>query len=177
MGNADGEEGCVPCLNPKWQEEEWSAIGRILLKGYEDHKYFPLKLNQAFVVALIMGEEEVTSELLLTSFMSYLSVSERCVVNGSLQGNMDDEQYEEFLDLLDRMGCTSIPSNEEIKSQIIQIAHKQLIQRPKYAIDKMADVSRTKFRNLFTSFENITSMYNTMKPTCRKVLKLLVANK
>ncbi len=34
---AEGEDLRVLSLSPKWQEEEWKSIGRILLKGFQDH--------------------------------------------------------------------------------------------------------------------------------------------
>lgn len=43
---AEGAEMRVPFLTPKWQEEEWKAVGRILAKGFLDQEYFPLRLAQ-----------------------------------------------------------------------------------------------------------------------------------
>ena len=71
-GEAEGEESRVPAINIKWQEEEWNSVGRILLKGFTDHAVFPLKLNKAFTIGLINGEEHVIPENLLDSFMSYI---------------------------------------------------------------------------------------------------------
>ena len=95
---AEGEESRVPAINTKSQEEEWNSVGRILIKGFTDHAVFPLKLNKAFTIALLMVRN--TSVL--------------------------------------KCGCKLIPTEkDQIRFQIIQIAHNQLIQKPKYALDKI----------------------------------------
>ncbi|KAK7891722.1 hypothetical protein WMY93_023685 [Mugilogobius chulae] len=50
---AEGEELRVPLLTPKWQEEEWKSIARILVKGFKDHSYFPCRLAPVFAVTVI----------------------------------------------------------------------------------------------------------------------------
>lgn len=66
---ADGEEEYVPALQPEYGREEWEAIGRILLKAYKDHGFFPIKLSLAFTVCLIHGENQVSTEMLIESFL------------------------------------------------------------------------------------------------------------
>ncbi len=39
---AEGAAMRVPMLSPKWQEEEWKSISRILAKALKDRGYFPL---------------------------------------------------------------------------------------------------------------------------------------
>ena len=41
---AEREELRVPSLSPKWQEEEWKSIVRILLQGFQNYGYFPCHL-------------------------------------------------------------------------------------------------------------------------------------
>lgn len=69
---ADGETEYVPALQPEYGKEEWEAVGRILLKGYKDHGFFPVKLSLAFVVCLLHGECEVTPDMLIESFLRYV---------------------------------------------------------------------------------------------------------
>ncbi|XP_055957634.1 uncharacterized protein LOC130013114, partial [Patella vulgata] len=61
--NTDGETYRVPILVNEYSQEEWGAIGRILLKGFIDHKYFPINLAPAFSIALILGEEHLTPSI------------------------------------------------------------------------------------------------------------------
>ncbi|KAK7886540.1 hypothetical protein WMY93_026161 [Mugilogobius chulae] len=56
---AEGEELRVPLLTPKWQEEEWKSIARILVKGFKDHSYFPCRLAPVFAVTVIFALGEI----------------------------------------------------------------------------------------------------------------------
>lgn len=69
---AEGEIEYVPALQPEYGKEEWEAVGRILLKGYQDHGFFPVKLSLAFAVCLLHGENKVTPGMLIESFMRYV---------------------------------------------------------------------------------------------------------
>ncbi len=69
---ADGEIEYVPALQPEYGKEEWEAVGRILLKGYQDHGFFPVKLSLAFAVCLLHGENKVTPDMLIESFLRYV---------------------------------------------------------------------------------------------------------
>lgn len=82
----------MPCLDDKWQHEEWKAIGRILFKGFIDYGYFPFQLAPSFVIALIFGETAVTPEILLSSFMMFLSVTDRETVSASIEGEKGSNQ-------------------------------------------------------------------------------------
>lgn len=46
---AEGADVRVPSLSPKWQEEEWKSVSRILAKGPKDRGYFAFRLAQAFL--------------------------------------------------------------------------------------------------------------------------------
>uniref|UniRef100_A0A1A8SKH0 Si:ch73-30l9.1 n=1 Tax=Nothobranchius rachovii TaxID=451742 RepID=A0A1A8SKH0_9TELE len=131
---AEGQDMRVPLLTPKWQEEEWKSVGRILVK------------------------------------------EERDLVNKALLDDLLGDEHDELIDLLDRMGAKSIPTRENLKAVLLNVAHKLIIQQPKYALDKMSQVARTTFAHAFRSQLNIVEMYENMKPTARKVLKLFEAS-
>nr|XP_054594315.1 uncharacterized protein LOC129161848 [Nothobranchius furzeri] len=173
---AEGQDMRVPLLTPKWQEEEWKSVGRILVKGFQDHGYFPCRLAPAFTVALVFGEHSVSPDLLFESLLSYISPEERDLVNKALLDDLLGDEHDELIDLLDRMGAKSIPTRENLKAELLNVAHKLIIQQPKYALDKMSQVARTTFAHAFRSQLNIVEMYENMKPTARKVLKLFEAS-
>ncbi|XP_076880222.1 uncharacterized protein LOC143528391 [Brachyhypopomus gauderio] len=174
--SAEGEEMRVPSLCPKYQEEEWRSIGRILAKGFKDHGYFPTRLAQAFTVALVFGEHSVSSHQLYESLLLYLSHTERDLVLKALKEDLIGDDKDELMDLMDHMGVTTVPTQNNLKSILLQVAHKQIIQQPKYALDNMSEVSQQIFRETFTSAQEIEKMYEEKKPTTRKLLKLLDAS-
>lgn len=122
---AEGGELSVPTLSPKWQEEEWKSIGRILLKGFQDRGYFPCRLAPAFTVALVFGENEVSNDMLFDSLLLYISQSERDLITMASKENLLDEDRDELLDLLDRLDVTTLPTRENLKGLLLKVAHKK----------------------------------------------------
>lgn len=173
---AEGAEMRVPSLSPKWQEEEWKAVGRILAKGFVDQGYFPLRLAPAFTTAVIFGEHAVSTDSLFESLMLYLSQCERELITAALEGDLDSDGQDELLDLLDRLGVKAVPSQANLKAVLLQVAHKQIIQQPKYALDNMSAVAAQLLKTTITTTAKIQIMYTDKKTTCRKVLKLIEAS-
>lgn len=173
---AEGAELRVPSLSPKWQKDEWRAVGRILAKGYMDQGYFPMRLAPAFTTALLFGEHAVSANMLFESFLLYLSQSERDLINTALQEDLDSEAQDELMDMLDRLGVKIIPKRENLKAILLKVAHKQIIQEPKYALDNMAAVAAEYLKTTINTPEQLQAMYIDKKPTCRKVLKLIEAH-
>ncbi|XP_051922545.1 uncharacterized protein LOC127601386 [Hippocampus zosterae] len=172
----EGQDMRVPILSPKRKEEEWKSVGRILMKGFQDHGYFPCRLVKAFTVALLFGENAVTPDLLFESFLSYISQEERDLVNKALKEDLDDEEQEEMIDFLGRVGAKCIPARENLKTTLSGVAHKLIIQQPKYALDKMSEALGPKLRQAFDSVDSLQQIYENVKPTTKTSLKLLEAS-
>ena len=171
-----GESERVPVIFPEYGMEEWKAVGRILLKGYEDTGVYPIQLSYAFSVAVIQGESKVTSEILFDSFRMYLGETDMRVIDSALNGEeLDDDSKEYFLDMLSRVDCHTIPDKDSVRPAILSIAHKELIQQPKYAVDSIASTAREGLRLLLPDTDAIKRMYEAKRPTARKVTKLLKA--
>lgn len=173
---AEGEDMRVPSLSPKWQEEEWKSIGRILLKGFQDHAYFPCRLAPVFTVALIFGENGVSDEMLFESFLLYISQPDRDLITTALKEDLSDEDKDELLDLMDRLNVTTLPTQKNLKAILLKVAHKQLIQKPRYAAEKMSVIVSHILKEAFESPQAVLRMYEDKKPTTRKFLKLLNAS-
>ena len=172
---AEGEDLRVPSLSPKWQEEEWKSIGRILLKGFQDHGYYPCRLAPVFTVALIFGENEVSDDMLFESLLLYISQSDRDLITTALKEDLVDEDRDELLDLMDRLDVTTLPTQGNLKGILLKVAHKQLIQKPRYAAEKMSLIAGH-FLKAFVSPQHVLQMYEDKKPSTRKLLKLLDAS-
>ncbi|KAI5625384.1 hypothetical protein C0J50_15054 [Silurus asotus] len=132
--------------------------------------------SSAFTTALIFGEHAVSTDLLYQSLLLYLSQSERDLITTALQQDLDSDGQDELLDLLDRLGVKTVPSQDNIKEVPIQVAHKQIIQQPNYALDNMSVVAAQPLMTTLTTPAKIWTMYDDKKPTPRKVLKLIEAN-
>ncbi|KAL3890224.1 hypothetical protein ACJMK2_002515 [Sinanodonta woodiana] len=173
----DADDGVVyhiPVLSQDYGQEEWEAVGRILIKGYKEHKYYPISLAPAFFIAVVHGENSVTPQLLKDSFLLYISQSEKDVIEAVERGTQDDQN--ELLFLLDRFQCHKIPEQSDMASIIVQIAHKVLIQESKYALDTISGVGEGVWQIDFPDTESILTLYGRLDPTIPKVIELLCAS-
>ncbi|XP_053406772.1 uncharacterized protein LOC128559395 [Mercenaria mercenaria] len=170
----DGEDFRIPILSNELGDTEWEAVGRILLKGYMDLKYFPVNIAPAFFVAVCHGEGAVTPEILKNSFLSFLSATEKDLLGHALSEVSFD--LDELVELLDRFDCHCIPNKDNLSCLVLQISHRVLIQEPKYAMDALQRVGQIIWREEFPSVDMILSMYAKSEPTVPKVLALFSAN-
>ena len=169
---ADGEDFRVPAICPEYGMDEWTAIGRILVKGYRDAKVFPMRMAEAFMVAVVFGEHAVTPQHLIESFSLFLNESERTSFMACVEGNVAEEQKDILIDILEREGSHSLPqSPAEMKALLIQTAHKCLIQNSAYALEAMRNVVPIGLKIQNTA--ELHAIYEKMKPSPRKIIKLL----
>nr|XP_046264634.1 uncharacterized protein LOC124069480 [Scatophagus argus] len=172
LEQCEGEDERVPRLRPDYSEKEWQAVGRVWLKGYLDHNIIPIKLSPAFILACCQGVRSVDEELLIRSFARFLSVSERAAVEKALQGNMDETHEEDLLDLFSRMGSHSLPSEDNLRSAILTMAHKVLLQEPKFIIDCFHSCMHNVEPMPITK-DSIIELYETKRATNKKVAKII----
>lgn len=86
----------------------------------------------------------------------------------ALKEDSDSERQDDLLDLLDQLGVTVVPSRENFKVTLLQVAHKQIIQQPKHALYNMSAVAGEHLRATLTITAQIQAMYedkNKKKPS------------
>lgn len=115
----------------------------------------------------------MSPDVLFESLLLYLSQSERDLITTALQEDLDGDGQDELLDLLDRLGVKMVPSRDNLKAVLLQIAHKQIIQQPKYALDNISAAARLPLMTTITTTAKLQVLYEEKKPTCRKVLKMI----
>lgn len=91
------------------------------------------------------------------------------MVENALRHSLNDEQSEEWLDFLDRFGCKRVPTPEQIRDIILEIAHKEQIQ----AGQDIIDCWHVPCRSLKTVIFNVSGLVNVLSraiPTNKKVI-------
>ena len=138
FSRCDGEYYKVPGLTPDYGIKEWTAIGQILVKGYIDHRVFPINFAPVFIIALILSEDAVNVDDLLKSFKLFLNNLDREIIEIVMSrgtSGLSSEDQDAFLELLDRYGCQHIPQEHTVKETLEKLAHKCLIQTPRKVCD------------------------------------------
>ncbi len=75
-----GSSEKIPFIRHDLQKKEWEAVARVLVYGYQNLSYFPLKLSWTFIITCLFGEESITTESLLASFGKYIASEDREVL-------------------------------------------------------------------------------------------------
>ena len=169
-----GCEEKVPSIRHDLQKAEWEAIGKFLVFG-TDYGYFPTELSVVFLIACLFGEDYITTERLLKSFENYLAKDDKDFMSYCLSEDFseDAEEYEDVLDFLGSYKCYKRPNKENIKSIIEELAHQELVQRPKYVISCWEDVLVVLKNSLhFSTIKGIERFFDKLEPTTKKVVKL-----
>ena len=136
-------------------------------------------LNKAFMISTMFGEKAISYSPLIQSFKEYLSPSEEQVVCEAL-GRREDEwdsenkDDDDLLDLLNRFGCRSLPTKKMVNSLMLEVAHKEIIQKAQY----VADCWNTIFREFLSegklsTAKGVYSVYQSLEPPTKKVLNML----
>ena len=119
--------------------EEWNAIGRILVKGFESVSYFPLFISKAFLGYCLFGNQ-VPDMVFLESFQKYLSKEEEEMIKAVIENNSFPEDKDDFDDFLERFQCRSFVKEEKLYRIILEIAEQELIQKPHLMISSWESV-------------------------------------
>lgn len=112
---------------------------------------------------------------MLESFLAYLSSDERELVNLSLSGQQGEQQENEWLDLLERFDCKTVPKAKQVKDIVLEIAHKEFTQTLRYAVNIWSTPLSALHRE-FLSTHSLLEMFAQIKPTSKKIISLFDAN-
>ena len=168
-----GAQEKVPAIRHDYQRAEWQAIARILMYGYIKERYFPLPLSRAFVALCLFGEESITSDFLLSSFHLYISEDERETLEKCLKESFDDDNDDVF-DFLSNYKCYRTPTKENILQIVSELAHQEIIQKPRYVTNCWAPILKPliAFPD-FQSLVTLENLYDIKRPTAKKIVKLI----
>ncbi len=172
LEQCEGEDERVPRLRPDFSEAEWEAIGRIWVKGLLDLGVLPVRLSSAFIFACMHGIDSVNDDVLMSSFHNYLSLTERTAVAKACQGTLEECDEDDLLDLFTRMGSHCIPPKNTMNVAFQTMAHKAILQEPKYVIDCFSRAMPFALLKV-PDQESLLSLYDTKKATGKKVAQLL----
>ncbi len=82
---------------------------------------------------------------------------------------VDEEDEDELLDLFFRVGSRCVPAKDEIRSALLNAAHKEILQ-VKYALDCMTASARASLQLYLPDASSTIAMLDAKRPTTRKVI-------
>ena len=111
----------------------------------------------------------MSKDFLRRSFKLYISYEEKETLVSALAGELSLDN-EDLLDLLSNYQCRRLISKDNLVQTVDELAHQEIIQKPRYIIDCFSSVLHLlKVYSAFKSAKNLVEMYDHEKPTSRKV--------
>lgn len=104
----------------------------------------------------------------MENFLKYMPESERTVFE-SWRSDFNSVDQEELIEILDNHSCRRMPTASNANEILQELAHKTLVQEPAYIIEQWAKILSTTRHSL----QDFTTVYETLQPTVRKVVKSL----
>ncbi|XP_047212407.1 uncharacterized protein LOC124864186 [Girardinichthys multiradiatus] len=156
----------VPFIRHDFPAEKWKAVGRILLKGYQDCQYFPNKLAIPFLEQVLFSS--VYSDL-KAHFLQFVS-SQECEVLREAVKNFSAVDQDDLVEVLDSYGCRKRIIAETLPTILDEIAHKELVQKPMFVIDCWREII---YPHISLSPEALIKLFSDLQPTSKKVCQLL----
>lgn len=156
----------VPCLRHDLKNH-WQIIAKIIFIGYKQVDYFPIDISPIFIKHCI-GYKEEDDEELLNNFYLVISSSDATILKTALS-DYDSVDKDELLDVLESIQCKIQPTKQNIKNTVVEIAHKVLIQEPKFVIDTW----NLELQNLMT-IEQLHKIYENKEITYKAVYAKII---
>lgn len=156
----------VPYLRHDFGKQEWESVGRIITFGWQEYKYLPVKIAPVILEQAVSGSVEGD---LVDTFLKYVSESERLTFE-SCCSDFEGVDQEELLDILDVHGCRRMPTADNIKQILRELAHQKLIQEPAFVIEQWSNM----LAPLRSELKGVAALYEGLQPTARKIIKSIV---
>ena len=167
----------VPSIHHDYQKSEWQSIARVLVTGFTKLGYFPITLSRAFVVSCLFPEESLSTEWLLESFHSCISKDESDSLKRSVTADCSDPSEDhDILEVLSSYKCYRMVTKNNMPRIIEELAHQELVQRPKYVANAWSPIVKVLKRHKeFESVDSLVNLFEAKRPTQKKVSKLLTS--
>lgn len=175
----EGGNSLVPRVGPDITDQLCKTLDRAMTHSFLITGIWPIQLSKVFSVAVLVGEEVLTDEDLLESFLEYLLDYESVVLQNALKeaknGKIESATQQQILDILSPFGLRSVPVSVNIKSLLINSAKCELIQKINRSINKFGEGLLEMDAGLIVpvSKEAIFQLYNDFRPTRAKVISLM----
>lgn len=162
----------VPILRHDFAIDDWQAIAKIIIVGWNQENYFPIYLAKGFLASCLYGEDDHPIDI--DEYLQFLTRDEKICLETVLHTSSSqlwEENLDEVLDILGEHECKKKVTADNLKTILNEIGHKELIQEPTYIKNCWQDIfNKYKFSEKVT---NLSLLKDNLIPTCKKVVAKL----
>jgi hypothetical protein len=172
----EGDRECVPIVTPELGQRQYDAIGHILYVGYKQLGFFPIRFCRASLIS-VMFPDKPDNTLLMDSFYHYLCEYEAKSIKEALAGEpIEGDIQTDLEEIHSRYGCRQMPTSGNVHKYMQRIAEVQLLENSNFPLQNMETyISKLKEFPDFKTPGDILKMYQKLRPTGRKVARLMKA--
>lgn len=160
----EGSSFKIPEINHTITENKWKAVAKILLLGYKQVKYFPVKLARPFIEYAVQGV--ITSDMLET-YLCIIPFVDADVLRKALT-DFDSVDDDEVIETLSNLGCHRRANKANIKNIVHELAHTLVIQKPMFILESWSSILRHQL-----SHNSLHIIYEVNKVTSKSVLTMI----
>ena len=162
-----------PIIRHDMQKDEWQALARVILYGFSTLNYFPLRMSPVIISTCLFGEEILSRQFLLEAFRKYVTSEDQKVFDACLSDECDVND-EDIIDFLTAWKCCRVPTKDNIKDIIFELAHQELVQKPRYVVHCWAPIMKMlQFHESFQTLNGVLRLFLEKQPTAKRLLKSL----
>ena len=176
----EGATLLIPMVNPHMKMSIYPILGRIISHGYLVAGHLPVRIALPTLINMLLGPKTVSCQILLETFLDYISAHERAVFKEALtydiDGKFSSTIQETLLSVLSRFGCRQLPSPYNLKSCIEHIAQYEFITRPAAAVFAVYSGIPLTHQGFWMqqSVQSMSMIYQKLTVTAEKVRGMLV---
>ena len=165
---AEGEsEFTIPVLLTL-TADDYINLGRILTHQFVQFGAFPVRINQASIQQAIFGH--VPDECILSSFLRLLPSREKESLSNAMRGEQPFP-VEEVLEVLEDYNIREMPSSNNIRTILLQVAKNELVTKPYMHLLNIRKGMGSFWDDV--TKEEVKSLYDISEPTAKRIISCL----
>ena len=173
----DGDSLLVPLIHPGSDTSMFTKLGRILSHGYMQCGFLPLKIAFPVLAAMLLGVEiAIPNKFLISTFIDSLNNYEQDLLKQGLSSTeFSCDLQGKLVAIVSRFGARELPTPNNLKDSILQLAKYQFQTKPLPAIIAI-NAGIPDFERRFwdsKTLADIYLLYYSMVATPAKVIDMI----
>ena len=174
----DGSKTLIPVVCSQVDNATCSLLGKILSHGYLTTGILPDRIALPSLILILIGHTvEVPSDIILDSFIDYISDADRMLLKSALASKeFSSEVFGGVLSIVSKYGCRTIPNPSNLKKLILDIAYCEFCVKPAAALNNM-HLGVSAYTSYWSnkSPQEVSVLFNLITITPSKVLNKLTS--
>lgn len=167
----NGDSQASPAPHPSHGPRFWKAMGNFMIAGFRQNGYLPVRFALASLVWAIFGEDLVTEEIAISSWLMILGPRDRDVITSALRSGITEINRTPVICVLDIFRNSVVPTTANLRSVCLRCARFSLIENAMFPLTSMR---LNRLRSNIHSVGVLKELYVALRPTADSILDMFV---